>query len=154
MQPSPILRRCATAVVLAAWLGAMLVPPVLLVRGRETWLKHWDRPETQSQWDAFRRDMRRQSGRDGPVQRKVPKSVEPPARVWLRDYFPLAVAAWVLFVGVLGGFFTLLATGVLRGPAGRAQPAVHGTPSLAENQAGRHHDDDEQHERDANDTEK
>jgi hypothetical protein len=138
--------------MVAVWLAALIMPPVMLARSREGWLKQWDRPETQSQWDEFRRDMREQSGRDGPVQRKVPKSAEPPARVWLRDYFRLAVAAWVLFVGVLGGFFTLLVAGVLRGQTGGTSPGLAGEASLAEDQPRRQHDHQKQHERDADDT--
>jgi hypothetical protein len=114
-----LLRTVAIGLVVTVWLAALVVPPVMLWRARADWLEQLDRPEAQSQWDAFRRDMRQQSDRDGPVQRKVPKSAEPPARVWLRDYFRLAVVAWVLFVGVLGGFFSLLVAGVLRGTAGR-----------------------------------
>ena len=126
--------------MVAVWLAALILPPVMLSRAREGWLQRWDRPETQSQWDEFRRDMREQSGRDGPVQRKVPKSAEPPARVWLRDYFRLAVVAWVLFVGVLGGFFTLLVAGVLRGQTGTASDGTAGAASLAEDQTSRQHD--------------
>lgn len=114
-------RSWTTALVVAGWLAALIVPPTLLWRTRADWLAELDRPEAQSNWDAFRRDMRQQSGRDGPVQRKVRKSAEPPARVWLRDYFVLAVVAWVLFAGVLGGFFCLLVAGVLRGTSPPAQ---------------------------------
>lgn len=133
-------RAVATGAVVAVWLAALIVPPMMLSRAREGWLQQWDRPEKQAQWDAFLRDMREQSGRDGPVQRKVPKSAEPPARVWLRDYFRLAVAAWWLFVGVLGGFFTLLVAGVLRGQDEAASGVMTGSGSLAENQPRRQHD--------------
>ena len=146
------LRTFTTAAVVAMWLAALVLPPMMLWRAREGWLQQWDRPETQSQWDQFRRDMREQSGRDGPVQRKVPKSAEPPARVWLRDYFRLAVVAWLLFVGVLGGFFTLLVAGVLRGQTGGASRGIAGVGSLAEDQSRGHHDHQKQHERDADDT--
>ena len=145
-----------TALVVVGWLAVMIVPPAILWRARADWLADLDRPDAQSNWDTFRSDMRQQSGRDGPVQRKVPKSVEPPVRVWLRDYFQLAVVAWVLFAGVLGGFFCLLVAGVLRGNVpGTGCPARGTAPpseSLAENQSGRHDDDDEQHERDAENT--
>ena len=142
--------------MVAAWLTALILPPVLLLRTRANWLAQLDHPEAQSNWETFRSDMRRQSGRDGPVQRKVPKSVEPPARVWLRDYFRLAVVAWVLFVGVLGGFFCLLVVGVLRGattePSARPTGASPSSASLSEDQTRRHDDDNEQHKRDAENT--
>jgi hypothetical protein len=125
---------------------------VLLLRARADWLEQWDRPEAQSQWDAFRHDMRQQSGRDGPVQRKVPKSAEPPVRVWLRDYIQLAVVAWVLFMGVLGGFFSLLVVGVLRGAAGGIGIGQACATSLAQDQPGRQRNDEKQHERDAENT--
>ncbi len=163
-----LLRTVAIGLVVSVWLAALVVPPVMLWRARADWLEQLDRPEAQSQWDAFRRDMRQQSDRDGPVQRKVPKSAEPPARVWLRDYFRLAVVAWVLFVGVLGGFFSLLVAGVLRGTAGRgsgggrkegeSRAPSHPTPqprdpkSLAEDEPCRQCNDQKQHERDADDT--
>ena len=159
VQRRPWLGKFATIVVVGLWLAALAVPPTLLLRMRAGWLAELDRPEAQARWDELRRDMRRQTGRDGPVQRKVPKSAEPPARVWLRDYFQLAVVAWVLFVGVLGGFFSLLVAGVLRRePVLRDEPTrISGEPaagrSLSQDEAGRQGDDDEQHERDAENTE-
>ncbi len=147
------LRTGAIGLIVAVWLAALILPPVLLLRARADWLEQWDRPEAQSQWDAFRHDMRQQSGRDGPVQRKVPKSAEPPIRVWLRDYFQLAVVAWVLFMGVLGGFFTLLVVGVLRGAAaGGTDSRQACATSLAQDQPRRQRNDEKQHERDADDT--
>jgi len=145
MQQSSLRWKLATVALVAVWLGTLVVPPVLLLRVRHSWLEQLDRPEEQAHWDEFRSDMRRQSGRDGPVQRKVPKSVEPPMRVWLRDYVQLALVAWVLFVGVLGGFFCLLVAGVLRGAESRAA----NQPSLAQDQSCGQHNDHKKHDRDA-----
>ena len=146
------LRTCAAGLVVAVWLAALFLPPVLLLRARAEWLRQLDRPQAQLQWDEFRHDMRQQSGRDGPVQRKVPKSAEPPARVWLRDYFQLAVVAWMLFTGVLGGVFTLLVLGVLRGAADGVSGGREDVTSLAQDQSCGQRDDEKQHERDADDT--
>mgnify|MGYP003339467071 CR=1 FL=1 len=88
-------------------------PPVLLLQARSAWLERLESPEAQAQWDEFREAMKRQSGRDGPVQRKVPKSLEPPLKVWLRDYVWLAVAAWVILGGVLGFVAVMLGRGAL-----------------------------------------
>jgi hypothetical protein len=133
----PLAATWIVGAVLAVWLAVLVVPPVMLVRARQTWLASLEHPEEQARWDAFRSAMRQQSGREGPVQRKVPKSAEPPLRVWLRDRMALAVAAWLLFVGVLGGFFCLFVTGVLRAGAAEA-------PSLAQDQPRRHDDAAEQ----------
>ena len=71
---------------LLAVAAVMAGPPWAFLRWRETRLVALSTPEVQADWDAFRAQMRRESGRDGPVQRKVPKSAEPPELVWLRRY--------------------------------------------------------------------
>jgi hypothetical protein len=102
-----------TAVV-AAWLAVVAVPPFALVAWRDQRLAELTTPETQQEWDAFRDDMRRQTGTTGPVQRKVPKSAEQPELVWLRDHLRLAIVAWITLVGVLGGFLAAITVGIAR----------------------------------------
>ena len=94
------------------WLAVLAGPPLVLLRVRDARLAEVSRPEARADWEAFRAAMREESDRDGPVQRKVPKSVEPPELVWLRDYFWLAVAAWVVLGGTLGGFLAIAVLGV------------------------------------------
>lgn len=121
-------------VVAAVWLAALAGPPWALARWRAKRLEVLSQPAVQAEWDAFREAMRRESGRDGPVQRKVPKSPEPPELVWLRDYFPLAVVAWVVLVGVLGGclaVFVLGAAGAWR-VSDRGSPGPSGPPRRTE----------------------
>ncbi len=133
-------RRAWVAVVvgLLAMAAVMAGPPWAFMRWRETRLVALAAPEVQADWDSFRDRMRRESGRDGPVQRKVPKSAEPPELVWLRDYWRLAIAAWVVFVGLGAAFIALLARGAA------ASTAEHGS------RRGRNHE--KQHQRDAENT--
>jgi hypothetical protein len=140
----PRLLGLAGAVIAALWCGLLIGPPVAFLRWREGRLAELTDPAVQADWDGFRAAMQRESGRTGPVQRKVPKSDEPPELVWLRDYPALAVTAWVAFVGILGGFMGLLTVGMLREAAAR---------SAAENQPRREGDDEEEHQRDAEHTE-
>jgi hypothetical protein len=56
--------------------AAMAGPPWAFLEWRERRLAALSTPQAQADWDAFRERMRRESGRDGPVQRKVPKSPE------------------------------------------------------------------------------
>jgi len=128
--------RLLAGALIAGWLAAVAVPPLALVAWRDRRLADVASPEAQAEWDAFRADMRRQSGRDGPVQRKVPKSAEPPELVWLRDYLWLAITAWVTLVGVLGGFLAAIALGLARASSAAKDGAA----------GDRHHQ--EQHERD------
>lgn len=106
--------------LLAAWLLLVAVPPLGLWAVRDDWLAEQNRPAAQREWEAFRQDMQQASEEGWPVKRKVPKSPEPPLRVWLRDYFGLAVAAWVLFGSVLVLFTGFLVTGVAASPGGPA----------------------------------
>jgi hypothetical protein len=124
------------------WVTAVVGPPLAFLRWRESRLAALTAPGVQADWDAFRDDMRRQSGRDGPVQRKVPKSLEPPELVWLRDYPQLAITAWAMLVGVLGGFLVFTVVG------SRAAAA-----STAQDRPSRNGHDEEQHERNSEHTE-
>lgn len=107
--------RWLTIALAVSWAAALALPPLLLARWRSERLVQLAEPAVQAEWTAFREAMKKQTDRSGPVQRKVPKSVEPPELVWLRDYFWLAVAAWVVLGGVLGAFLALIVLGVARG---------------------------------------
>jgi len=127
-----------TILLVAGWIAGLVVPPVFLLRARSAWLEKLEAPEAQAQWDEFREAMKRQSGREGPVQRKVPKSVEPPLKVWLRDYVWLAIAAWVILGGVLGFVAVMLGRGAL----------------LAQDEPARGGDDEKQDQGDAENAQK
>jgi len=141
-----------TTTLLAAlglvWLVLLVAPPAVLLVARQRWLTSVEGAESQMQWDRFRAAMREQAGPQGPVQHKVPKSPEPPLRVWLRDYVWLAVAAWLVLGGTLGLATGLLVVGAVAGRRrdGRRLPS--------EDQPGRERDHEEQHERDAENAEK
>jgi len=140
--------RLLLTLLLFAWATAVVLPPAMFLNWRQGRLAELSRPAAQADWDLFRDAMRGQAGRDGPVQRKVPRSDEPPELVWLRDYPALAVTAWVVLVGVLGGFLAVLARGAARsGPPRVACP--DGTGSTAQDQPGRRGDGEKQDERDA-----
>lgn len=108
------------ALVIVTWLAAVSLPPAGLAWWRVGRLAALSDPAVQADWTAFRDAMKKESDRSGPVQRKIPKSVEPPELVWLRDYFWLAVTAWVVLGGTLGGFLAVAVLGVAgsRAPSG------------------------------------
>jgi hypothetical protein len=120
--------------LLVAWAAAVALPPAAFLAWRHGRLEELSRPAAQAEWDVFRDAMRGQTGHAGPVQRKVPRSAEPPELVWLRDYPALAVTAWVVLVGVLGGCLAMLARGAIHGPAisGRESAALSRPPSKTE----------------------
>jgi hypothetical protein len=138
-------RRIMAAILAVLWLGLVGLPPAGLAVVRKSWMESLDRPEARSEWETFRGAMRAQSGRDGPVQRKVPKSVEPPGLVWLRDHFALACGAWLLFGTVLWGVtaFFIIGAGSQRAAAAARSPA--------ENQPRRDGHHEKENDRDAKD---
>lgn len=111
------------ALVITAWVAVVITPPAILAWWRVGRLATLSDPTIQADWTVFRDAMKKQSDRSGPVQRKVPKSVEPPELVWLRDYFWLAVAAWIVLGGTLGGFLGIAVLGV----AGSRMPSGPGS---------------------------
>jgi hypothetical protein len=71
-------------------------------------------PQSLAAWQAWREDVRRQQTQAGPVERRVPKSDEPPALVLWRDYFGVLVAGAVLFTSALYWVIAWFVTGMLR----------------------------------------
>lgn len=61
----------------------------------------------QTEWDAWREDAKELAKGTGPVARRTPKSVSPPALVLMRDYFGVCLTLSVLLSSVL--FITTLA---------------------------------------------
>lgn len=112
----------ALVTAVAIWLAVVIGPPLALLEWRERRLPAVSGDASQADWDEFRDDMRRQSGREGPVQHKVPKSSEPPELVWLRDHVALAVIAWMTLAGVLGGFLAVVFVGAVRQGIARTRP--------------------------------
>jgi hypothetical protein len=76
-------------------------------------LSHYDAAD-QEAWQTWKRDAANKDGRLGPVERREPKSDEPPGLVLLRDHFPAIVISLVVFYTCLFAFAMLLAKGMAR----------------------------------------
>ncbi len=72
-----------------------------LVYGRQQAFKVYGDPSAQSEWDAWREDAKELTKSPGPVIRRAPKSVAPPAFVLMRDYFAICLALALLLSSVL-----------------------------------------------------
>lgn len=109
---------------ISAWVAAYLFCIVLLaglmLAYRPILLARFGQPHVAASWDNWRSAAKRSSGVEGPVQgpvqRKTPKSAEPPGVILLRDYFPTMLAAGLFFPSLLF-FFTAF---VVRGMAKEA----------------------------------
>lgn len=76
-------------------------------------------PDSVGNWQAWRDDVEQQSEHPGPVQRRVPKSVEPPALVLMRDYFGISLGGAVLFSSLLYWIIVWFAIGAMAPPSTR-----------------------------------
>jgi len=59
--------------------------------------------QSQVEWDEWREDVKKNTENPTYVKRRMPKSVEPPALVLMRDYFPICMAGALALTGVLVG---------------------------------------------------
>ncbi len=73
-------------------------------------------PKAIGQWEEWREDVRQQQVQSSPVQRRVPKSAEPPTLVLLRDYFVVSLVGAVLFSSLLYFVIAWFVTGILNTP--------------------------------------
>ena len=73
------------------------------------------KPESTAAWEAWREDVRANQDKPAPVQRRVPKSVEPPALVLTRDYFGVILSGAILFSSLLYWVMAWFVMGMLKG---------------------------------------
>jgi hypothetical protein len=104
---------------LLAYLAAMALVIAGLTIGRSQLLKTYGTVEAKAEWDAWRQDAKEMAEGAGPVKRREPKSLEPPALVLMRDHFAACLGLALLLSTVLFGTFMFF----LRG-------ALHSSPAL------------------------
>ena len=72
-----------------------------VIAARRWALAELSTPASTAEWETWRDDVRAQQGRPMPIQRRVPKSAEPPALVLARDYFAGMMAAAAVFTTLI-----------------------------------------------------
>jgi hypothetical protein len=103
-----------------AWTMAYVVCIAVVVgvmwRARTQTLDTLGTARAQVEWKRWRDEAERQSGGQGPVLRRPPQTVEPPALVLLRDHFATSVLGMILLSSAI--FFALMTMirGVVAGP--------------------------------------
>jgi hypothetical protein len=74
------------------------------------------KPESTAAWETWRADVIADQHRPAPVQRRVPKSTEPPALVLMRDYFAVSLGGAVFFSSLLYWVIAWFVTGIFSAP--------------------------------------
>src|SRR5215213_5780479 len=72
-----------------------------MFRLRQSAVADLSSPKSISNWQEWREDVREQQANRGPVERRVPKSNEPPALVLMRDFFAVLLVGAILFSSLL-----------------------------------------------------
>jgi hypothetical protein len=97
------------------WLLGYLVLVALvtfgLFYGRQQAFAIYGSEAAQAEWDVWRDDAKKLADESGPVKRRIPKSIEPPALVLMRDHFVVCLAGSLLLTSVLFGTFMILVRG-------------------------------------------
>jgi hypothetical protein len=93
---------------------ALVVAVVWWVFAARDWAQaELTKPESAAAWETWREDVAADQNRPVPVQRRVPKSVEPPALVLTRDYFGVSMFGAVFFTSLLYWVIAWFVTGIL-----------------------------------------
>lgn len=101
------------------WLGGWLIMLVLLTTGLLTVQRRvvtsLDKPEVRAQWQLWKQEAQRQTKLGaGPVQRKAPRTNEPPALILMRDHFPAVWGCSTLLMSCLYTFLAIAMRGAVR----------------------------------------
>jgi hypothetical protein len=81
---------------------------------RQIVLTQFSTPQSIADWQAWREDVRQQQANPGPVERRIPKSEEPPVLVLMRDYFLVSLLGAAFFTSILYWIVAWFLTGALK----------------------------------------
>jgi hypothetical protein len=87
---------------------------VATFRSRDLALERLSTSKSLADWQTWRDEVQQQQGLRGPVERRVPKSSEPPALVMMRDHFVVSLTGAVLFSTMLYWVFAWFVMGVMQ----------------------------------------
>jgi hypothetical protein len=93
----------AAVVVTMIWLRRSAVPQLSSQKSISDW-QEWKQANAQEQ-----------KARSGPVERRVPKSDEPPELVLMRDFFAVLMVGALLFSSLLYWIMAWFVTGIFKG---------------------------------------
>lgn len=99
------------------WLVGYIVMLAAIVVGlgsyRESAMASYSTKTARTKWQDWR-NAAGEIGKDGPVEREMPKSVEPPPLVLMRDHFAACLGISLLLSSCLYVWFMFCARGALR----------------------------------------
>ncbi len=93
---------------------ALMIAVVWSIYAARDWARiNLSTSESTAAWETWREDVRASQNHPSPVQRRVPKSAEPPALVLTRDYFAVSLGGAMFFSSLLYWVLAWFVTGIL-----------------------------------------
>jgi hypothetical protein len=99
---------------LLAYLTVMAAISAGLAYGRRQALATYGTPQAKIEWEDWKSDATNMAQGSGPVSRRAPQSLEPPALVLMRDYFAACLVLAIVLSTVLFGTFMFFLRGALQ----------------------------------------
>ena len=99
------------ALAFCGWLLLVLMMVGALHTAREWVLDRFSSQEAHQQWGEWVEAAKQQASGNGPVQRRVPKSADPPVLLLMRDYYGTCLGMSLFLSTCLYGTFVWLLRG-------------------------------------------
>lgn len=96
------------------YVGLMIGIVATMYWQRQKVLNELASPAAMAEWQTWRNDVQKEQAHPGPVARRVPKSIEPPALVLMRDYFTVSLIGATFFTSILYWLIAWFVTGTLQ----------------------------------------
>jgi hypothetical protein len=97
------------------YIGLVALVVSLMFYARQSAITQLSSSQSISAWQAWREDVRNKQSQPKLVERRVPKSEEPPELVLMRDYFGVLMFGALLFSSALYLVMAWFITGVASG---------------------------------------
>jgi hypothetical protein len=104
---------------MAAYVVLLVAVVLAMAKARQWAIAQLSTPESTAAWQEWREDVERQQTERSPVQRRVPKSDEPPALVLMRDSFAVTMIGAVLFTSMLYWVMAWFISGMIQSGVSR-----------------------------------
>lgn len=101
------------------YLGGLIAIIAFMQTMRGELIEELSTPEAIAAWQKWKADAANPDGKLGPVERRAPKTDEPPTLVLMRDHYAPILATVLTFYTLLFAFGALVTRGIMRGNAKR-----------------------------------
>src|SRR5689334_19187657 len=100
---------------LAGYVAVVAMIATGMLRLRQSIIADYSTPEAGAAWQSWRNDVEKKQSNLGDVEHREVRAQEPPALVWMRDYFFISLTGAIFFISLLYWVLVWMLTGALQG---------------------------------------